>query len=83
MTSARVAAAQARREVAFLEVCEEISDELAAAKRYLRDNPGDAAAIERKREATTVVHEFRKWARVVGQPKEGVPGRDAVIRIGG
>lgn len=85
--SARVAAAQARRELEFLEVCEQYSDRLEAAKDVVREaeEQGEvpAEATADLKAAAREMHEFRKWARSVGRPREGVPGRDAVIQVGG
>lgn len=80
--SARVAAAQARRELAFLEIAQEYADKLLAAKAELADNPTNPDVIARHRAAANEMHEFRRWARTVGKPREGVPGRDAVIVMG-
>lgn len=88
MTSARVAAAQARRELEFLEVCEGYQDRLEAAKDAARQamDGGDEAAVGEAlaglKIASREMYEFRGWARTLGRPKEGVPGRDAVIRMG-
>jgi hypothetical protein len=89
VTSARVAAAQARRELAFLEVCEQYQLRLEEAKDALRaakeSGSQDAVTAARGEQRTIAreVHEFRAWARTTGRPREGVPGRDATIRVGG
>lgn len=80
--SARVAAAQARRDLEFLEIAQGYSDRLESAKENLRTNRGDEAAISQHREAAQAMHEFRSWARTAGKPKPGEPGRDAVIVMG-
>jgi hypothetical protein len=86
MTSARVAAAQARRELAFLEVCESYQERLEAAKAALQaareqgDVPAEVSA--ELRAAADEMRGFREWARTVGRPRDGGPG-DAVIRVGG
>ncbi|MER5420323.1 hypothetical protein [Streptosporangium roseum] len=85
--SARVAAAQARRELAFLEICEGYQDRLEAAKDAVRqareqgEVPGELTAEWKV--AAREMHGFRSWARSVGKPRAGVPGRDAVIQAGG
>ncbi|MFI6296866.1 hypothetical protein ACIBEJ_35115 [Nonomuraea sp. NPDC050790] len=86
--NARVAAMRARRELEFLEICQDYSDRLDAAKaavREARESGGEAFTLAwaRMKEVGREVHEFRKWARTVGKPAEGVPGRDAVIQVGG
>lgn len=80
--SARVAAAQARREQEFLELAADYEDRLLAAKEALAANPGDAEVVAEHRAAADAMHGFRTWARTVGEPKAGVPGRDAVITMG-
>ncbi|MFF3443652.1 hypothetical protein [Streptosporangium sp. NPDC002721] len=81
--SARVAAAQARRELAFLEIAEALSEKLADAKAAKASNPGDEAAVQHHRAVSDEMHAFRAWARTAGKPREGTPGRDAVIKVGG
>ncbi|MEV4246956.1 hypothetical protein AB0J63_26530 [Streptosporangium canum] len=87
--NARIAAAQARRELAFLEVCEGYQDRLEAAKDAVRaaqeggDEQALAEANAQLKVAAGEMHGFRSWARSVGKPREGVPGRDAVIQVGG
>ncbi|MER6942483.1 hypothetical protein ABT294_00545 [Nonomuraea sp. NPDC000554] len=89
MTSARLAAMQARREAEFLDVCAEYQDRLAEAKDAVRaaresgDDEAAAQAYQRMKEVGREVHEFRAWAKTMGSPPEGRPGRDAVIRMGG
>lgn len=89
MTSAKLAAIQARRELEFLEVCAGYQERLEAAKDKVRQarESGDAEAEQqaylRMKAVGLEVHKFRKWARTAGRPKDGVPGRDAVIRVGG
>ncbi|MEV4020160.1 hypothetical protein AB0J35_57760 [Nonomuraea angiospora] len=89
MTSARVAAMHARREQEFLDVCVEYEDRLEEAKNtYIAaaesgDEEQAAEAASVLKAASREMHEFRAWARAFGKPKEGTPGRDATIRIGG
>lgn len=89
MTSARLAAIQARRSAEFLDVCAEYQDRLAAAKRKVAEarESGDQASVDRAkaelRPIADEMHEFRAWARTSGSPPAGVPGRDAVIQVGG
>lgn len=79
----------ARREQAFLDVCVEYEDRLEQAKdAYLSaSDSGDAQQVadagSALKAASSEMHAFRAWARAFGQPKEGAPGRDAVIRMGG
>ncbi|GAA2860175.1 hypothetical protein [Nonomuraea rubra] len=85
MTSARVAAMHARRGLEFLDVCEGYEQRLAAAKQAVKDATGEqqAEAVAALKTAKAEMRGFREWARTVGRPPEGVPGRDATIRIGG
>lgn len=89
MTSAKLAAIQLRRELAFLEVCEGYQERLTKAKEALAQarESGDQRVIDeaaaRRRETAKAMSEFRAWARTMGKPREGVPGRDATINVGG
>lgn len=80
---------QARRELEFLEICEgyQVRREDAVSALRQAQESGDAEAIERAQTAVKEtgrdIHEFRKWARTMGSPREGVPGRDAVVQMSG
>ncbi|MET9339282.1 hypothetical protein [Nonomuraea sp. NPDC003804] len=86
--SARLEAIQARRAAEFLDVCAELEDRLEAAKQKVHQarEAGDEAALKAAkadlRPVAEEMHEFRRWARTMGRPREGMPGRDAVIRAG-
>lgn len=88
MTSARLAAIQARRAAEFLDICADVQERAAHAKAALASarSSGDENAIAEARRAWRAVadevHEFRRWARENGSPPEGRPGRDAVIKAG-
>ncbi|MFD0468624.1 hypothetical protein ACFQ0B_10140 [Nonomuraea thailandensis] len=78
----------ARRTLEFLGACEELEERLAAAKEALREVRGtggeqEAAARAELKKAKGEMRAFREWARTLGQPAEGTPGRDATIRVGG
>lgn len=89
MTSARVAAMHARREQEFFDICVGYEDRLEEAKNAFVSavESGDEKRVAESgavfKAAQCEMHEFRAWARTVGTPKEGTPGRDAVIRMGG
>lgn len=88
MTSAKLAAIQARRAADFLDVCAEYEERLEDAKQQVHEarKSGDAAVVKvakaELRPIAEEVHAFRAWARAMGSPPEGRPGRDAVIRAG-
>lgn len=88
MTSARLQAIQARRAAEFLDVCADYQDRLAAAKQKVveaRESGNENAVAKAKaalRPVADEMHAFRGWARTMGSPPEGRPGRDAVIRAG-
>ena len=84
--NARIAAARARRELEFLEVCEGYQDRLEAAKERVQQaaEQGDVPAelLGELKNVSREMYEFRAWARATGKPREGGPG-DAVIVMGG
>ncbi|MFE3452375.1 hypothetical protein ACFXJ8_25975 [Nonomuraea sp. NPDC059194] len=89
MTSAKLAQLRLRREQEFLEACvglEERLEEAKAAYVAARDSGDQSALAEARAELKAASEEmfaFRSWARTMGQPRQGVPGRDATIQIGG
>ncbi|RSN12800.1 hypothetical protein DMB42_11520 [Nonomuraea sp. WAC 01424] len=72
----------ARRGLEFLEICDGYEERLEAAKQAVADDPSPEALAELKA-AKQEMRDFRAWARTVGSPPEGVPGKDATIKIGG
>jgi hypothetical protein len=89
VTSARLAKLRLQQEQEFLDVCEEYEERLETAKQAVKDAraSGDQDAIAEARAALKPVKaeffEFRSWARSVGRPRDGVPGKDATVRMGG
>jgi hypothetical protein len=73
----------ARRGLEFLDVCDGYEQRLADAKQAVKDAPDDEAALSALKAAKQEMRAFREWARTVGKPPEGTPGRDATIKIGG
>ncbi|WP_091106172.1 hypothetical protein [Nonomuraea pusilla] len=84
-----MAAMHARREQEFFDVCVGFEDRLEAAKEaYVAalDGGDDAVLVSAAAElkaASEEMHGFRSGVRTLGRPKEGVPGRDATIMMGG
>ncbi|TDD54594.1 hypothetical protein E1286_05235 [Nonomuraea terrae] len=82
MTSARVVAIRLRREQEFLDVCAGLEERLETAKQAARGDAPESAVAELGA-AKQEMRSFREWARTVGSPREGIPGRDATVRMGG
>lgn len=72
----------ARRAQDFYDVCVGYEERLEAAKQAVQNNPSPEAVAALKA-AKQEMRDFRAWARTVGNPPEGVPGKDATIKIGG
>ncbi|MFI6477354.1 hypothetical protein ACIBH1_05440 [Nonomuraea sp. NPDC050663] len=72
----------ARRGLEFLAECERLEERLTAAKEAAASEPSQETLAELKA-AKNEMRDFRQWARTVGSPPAGTPGRDATIQIGG